>query len=581
MGLQADGGDGGSGLAGSEELIPDGEVEAEVAVVIPGGVVHAVHGGGDDAATQDAVYGGRDAYIAVIEQGAGVEDYLKDDDGGEGRTEGEDCGRLQYHGEEDLQRMEADPGGGVEFGVAVVHAVQGPQEGDAVEGDVLGVDEEVQGNATEQTCKPGVEGMEETDVVLGSVGGGSGGTETRQGTEQRGRADDQREVVQAATPVGVVALGGQPLPAEHQGQDQQECADAGDGVHQGGFKEQVQRGSGRLAWDDYNRKAMFQGAYPAVRMRRMREDVFSRRLMRESRLGVEDLICPAFVHGGRGAVDIPAMPGVQRLDVEGLLALGERLLALGVPAVALFPCGEDKDSGGTQAWNPQGLAAQAVRALKQRVPELGVIADVALDPYTEHGHDGVVIDGRVDNDATVQALVQQALCLAEAGVDVVAPSDMMDGRVGAIRRALEGAGFERTRILSYAAKYASCLYGPFREAVGSAGVGSKASYQLDPANGDEALREVALDLEEGADMVMVKPGLLYLDVVQRVRQTFGVPTFVYVVSGEYAMVEAMADRLEVRRVVLEQLSGCKRAGADGIFTYHAERVATWLREAAG
>lgn len=318
-------------------------------------------------------------------------------------------------------------------------------------------------------------------------------------------------------------------------------------------------------------------------MRRMRRDGFSRRLVREARLCVDDLVCPAFVHGGRGRVEVSAMPGVQRLDMDALLELAERLVSLGVPALALFPVidNADKDAEGTRAWDPKGLVPRTVRALKERFPELGVITDVALDPYTSHGQDGLVgTDGRVDNDPTVQALVRQALCHAQAGADVIAPSDMMDGRVGAIRQALEDNGFSGVRILAYTAKYASALYAPFRDAVGSTRVASKAGYQMDPGNGEEALREAALDIAEGADAVMVKPGLLYLDVVRRVRDAFGMPTFVYVVSGEYAMIEAAAaqDLLVARAVVIESLLGCKRAGAAGIFTYHAERVAGWLRE---
>ena len=318
-------------------------------------------------------------------------------------------------------------------------------------------------------------------------------------------------------------------------------------------------------------------------MRRMRRDAFSRRLLREARLCVDDLVCPAFVHAGSGVVEVSSMPGIQRLDVHALLELAGRLVALGVPALALFPVIDkaDKDAKGTRAWDSKGLVPQAVRALKERFPRLGVITDVALDPYTTHGQDGLVgADGRVDNDATVQALVSQALCHAEAGADVIAPSDMMDGRVGAIRQALEENGFTGVRILAYTAKYASTLYGPFRDAVGSAGVAGKADYQMDPGNGDEALREAALDIAEGADAVMVKPGLCYLDVVHRLRETFGVPTFVYVVSGEYAMIEAAAARgwLDARTVVMEALLCCKRAGADGILTYHAERAAGWLRE---
>ncbi|GIX34404.1 MAG: delta-aminolevulinic acid dehydratase [Lysobacteraceae bacterium] len=326
-------------------------------------------------------------------------------------------------------------------------------------------------------------------------------------------------------------------------------------------------------------------SYPMTRLRRMRRDAFSRRLLRETRLTVDDLVQPVFVHDHASSVDVPSMPGVQRLSLQDLLRLGERALALGIPAIALFPVVDGpKTADGSEAWNPDGLAQRAVRALKQRLPELGVITDVALDPYTSHGQDGLVdASGYVLNDETVEALVRQALSHAEAGADVVAPSDMMDGRVGAIRRALESAGHIHVRILAYSAKYASSFYGPFRDAVGSAaslGKGNKYSYQMDPANSDEALREVALDLEEGADMVMVKPGLPYLDIVRRVKERFGVPTFVYQVSGEYAMLRAAAAQgwLDGRACALEALRCIKRAGADGILTYFAMEAAEWLKE---
>ncbi|MGH8529674.1 MAG: porphobilinogen synthase [Nevskiales bacterium] len=328
----------------------------------------------------------------------------------------------------------------------------------------------------------------------------------------------------------------------------------------------------------------FPGAYPSTRMRRMRADEFSRRLMREHRLTTDDLIWPVFVHEGKGRQPVAAMPGVERLSVDELLKEAEAAAKSGIPALALFPViGQDKKSAkADEAWSSKGLVQRAVRALKKAVPELGVITDVALDPYTSHGQDGLIDrSGYVLNDETVVALVKQALSHAAAGADVVAPSDMMDGRIGAIRAELEENGHRNTRILAYAAKYASSLYGPFRDAVGSAkslGKAGKKSYQLDPANGDEALREVALDLAEGADMVMIKPGLPYLDIVRRVKQQFGAPTFVYQVSGEYAMLKAAAQNgwLDERAAVLECLLACKRAGADGILTYYAKQAAEWL-----
>ena len=325
--------------------------------------------------------------------------------------------------------------------------------------------------------------------------------------------------------------------------------------------------------------------YPRVRLRRMRRDEFSRRLMRETLLTPDNLICPVFVMEGRGQrVPIASMPGIERLTVDQLVREAEEVVALGIPALALFPvtAPEAKTDDGREAWNPEGLAQRAVRALKQAVPSLGVITDVALDPFTTHGLDGIVDEtGYVVNDVTVAALVRQALSHAEAGADVVAPSDMMDGRIGAIRMALEGEGHVNTRILAYSAKYASSFYGPFRDAVGSAanlGKGNKYSFQMDPANSDEALREVALDLAEGADMVMIKPGMPYLDIVRRVKDHFGVPTYAYQVSGEYAMLMAAAANgwLDERAVVLESLVAMRRAGADGILTYFAKRAAQWL-----
>jgi porphobilinogen synthase len=384
------------------------------------------------------------------------------------------------------------------------------------------------------------------------------------------------------------------------------------------------------------------GGYPAVRMRRMRRDDFSRRLMREHVLTPNDLIHPVFVIEGDGIREpVSSMPGVERVTLDQLLGDAERSVALGIPAMALFPVtpagaksasadeaynpeglaqravralkskfpelgvitdvalgipamalfpvtpAGAKSASADEAYNPEGLAQRAVRALKSEFPELGVITDVALDPFTSHGQDGLLDQsGYVVNDETVEVLIRQALSHADAGADVVAPSDMMDGRIGAIRTALEAAGHRNTRILAYSAKYASSFYGPFRDAVGSAGNlggGNKYSYQMDPANGDEALSEVALDLSEGADMVMIKPGMPYLDVVRRVKDTFQVPTYAYQVSGEYAMLMAAAQNgwLDERSVILEALTAFKRAGADGVLTYFAPRVAEWLRAGPG
>ncbi|MBD8525762.1 porphobilinogen synthase [Pseudomarimonas arenosa] len=328
--------------------------------------------------------------------------------------------------------------------------------------------------------------------------------------------------------------------------------------------------------------------YPYTRPRRMRRDAFSRRLMREHRLSSDDLIYPVFVHDIDGRAPVASMPGVERLSIDELLRVAEQALALGVPALALFPVEGQaaKSLDAARAWHPEGLAQRAVRALKQRFPELGLITDVALDPFTTHGQDGLIDDsGYVMNDETVEALVKQALSHAEAGADVVAPSDMMDGRIGAIREALEETRHIHTRILAYSAKYASSFYGPFRDAVGSAGnlgKDNKYTYQMDPANSDEALREVALDLEEGADMVMIKPGLPYLDIVRRVKDEFGAPTLVYQVSGEYAMLKAAAQNgwLNERACVLESLTSIKRAGADAVLTYSALDAARWLKEDA-
>jgi porphobilinogen synthase len=329
------------------------------------------------------------------------------------------------------------------------------------------------------------------------------------------------------------------------------------------------------------------GNFPQRRMRRMRRDDFSRRLMREAHLSVDDLIYPMFILEGQGQREaVASMPGIERLSIDELLKEAAELVALGVPAVALFPVTpvEKKTEDAREAYNPEGLAQRAVRALKAQFPELGVITDVALDPFTTHGQDGLIDEsGYVMNDETVAVLVKQALSHAEAGADVVAPSDMMDGRIGQIREALEDVGYIHTRILAYSAKYASSFYGPFRDAVGSAanlGAGNKYTYQMDPANGDESLWEVAMDLEEGADMVMVKPGMPYLDIVRRVKDQFAVPTYVYQVSGEYAMLMAAAQNgwLDEKAVILESLLGFKRAGADGILTYFAKRVAQWLND---
>ena len=322
-----------------------------------------------------------------------------------------------------------------------------------------------------------------------------------------------------------------------------------------------------------------------IRPRRLRRDDFSRRLVRENQLGANDLIYPVFVNDGRAAPEpIPSMPGICRLNTDDLLREAESLLALGVPALALFPVvsQEHRSPDGREAYNEDGLAQRAVRALKKEFPALGVITDVALDPFTTHGQDGVIDEnGYVLNDETVQILVRQALSQAAAGVDIVAPSDMMDGRVGAIRKALEAERFVHTKILAYSAKYASAFYGPFRDAVGSGsnlGKSDKRSYQMDPANTDEAIREVRLDLDEGADMVMIKPGMPYLDIVRRVKQEFCVPTFVYQVSGEYSMLKAAAAQgwLEEEAVVMETLLAMKRAGADGILSYFAKQAAQWI-----
>ncbi len=331
---------------------------------------------------------------------------------------------------------------------------------------------------------------------------------------------------------------------------------------------------------------MFNQTFSMTRMRRMRRDDFSRRLMRENAVTANDLILPVFVLEGAGRTEaIGSMPGVERQSIDVLLHTAERAVALGIPMLALFPVTplEHKSLDAAEAWNPKGLAQRTVRELKKHFPQLGVMTDVALDPFTTHGQDGLIDDtGYVMNDETVEALVKQALSHAEAGADVVAPSDMMDGRIGLIREALEANGYIHTRIMAYAAKYASSFYGPFRDAVGSAGnlgKGNKFTYQMDPANSDEALHEVALDLQEGADMVMVKPGLPYLDIVRRIKDEFRAPTYVYQVSGEYAMLKAAAQNgwLDWEACMMESLVSMKRAGADGVLTYAALEVAGWLK----
>ncbi len=329
------------------------------------------------------------------------------------------------------------------------------------------------------------------------------------------------------------------------------------------------------------------GRFPHKRMRRMRRDAFSRRLMREQQLTADDLIYPVFITEGERRLEaVPSMPGVSRQSLDQLYRQAEDCLRLGIPALALFPVIDPaaKSPNAEEALNPEGLVPRAVQGLKARFPELGVITDIALDPYTSHGQDGLVDEtGYVMNDPTVTVLAGQALVHAQAGADVVAPSDMMDGRIQAVRAALDGDGRIHTRILAYAAKYASSFYGPFRDAVGSAanlGGGDKSTYQMDPANSDEALREVAADLDEGADMVMVKPGMPYLDIVRRVKETFQVPTLAYQVSGEYAMLKAAAAHgwLDERACVLEALLAFKRAGADAVLTYFALPAARWLKE---
>ena len=328
------------------------------------------------------------------------------------------------------------------------------------------------------------------------------------------------------------------------------------------------------------------GQFPQKRMRRMRHDAFSRRLMRENCLLADDLIYPVFVLNGKNREEkIPSMPEITRLSADRLMRQAEKCLELGIPALAIFPVidPEQKSLTATEALNPKGLVPQVVKKLKKSFPELGIITDVALDPYTSHGQDGLIDDsGYVMNDETVEVLAQQSLVHAEAGADVVAPSDMMDGRIAVIRNTLDSKKFIHTRILAYSAKYASNFYGPFRDAVGSAtnlGKGSKETYQMDPANSDEAIWEVEMDLEEGADIIMIKPGMLYLDIVRRVKERFKAPTFVYQVSGEYAMLKSAALNgwLDEETCVLESLLAMKRAGADGILTYYAIHAANWLK----
>lgn len=326
--------------------------------------------------------------------------------------------------------------------------------------------------------------------------------------------------------------------------------------------------------------------FPETRLRRMRYTKFSRRLMAETALSVDDLIYPMFILEGKGQREtIQSMTGIERLSVDLLLKEAEELVNLGIPAIALFPVidSSKKSLLAEESYHPDGLIQRAVRELKKSFPELGIITDVALDPYTSHGQDGIIdANGYVINDQTTEILVKQALSHAEAGADIVAPSDMMDGRIGAVRQALEASGFVNTLILAYSAKYASSFYGPFRDAVGSSkalGKSDKFQYQMDPRNRDEALHEIASDLQEGADMVMIKPGMPYLDIVKQTKDTFRVPTFVYQVSGEYAMLKAAAEAgwLDERAVVMESLIGIKRAGADGVLTYFAKQVAEWLK----
>ena len=332
------------------------------------------------------------------------------------------------------------------------------------------------------------------------------------------------------------------------------------------------------------RKPIAIGRYPTTRLRRNRHDDWTRRLVAENSLSVDDLIWPVFVHGGDGVVEVPSMPGQGRLSIPVLVEKAGEARDLGIPMIAIFPVVEPerKNAEGNDAVNPDNLVCRAIAAVRGAVPGIGVMCDAALDPFTDHGHDGVIRDGYVANDETVEILCRQSLVQADAGCHVIAPSDMMDGRIGAIRAALDGAGHDHVRIMSYAAKYASAFYGPFRDAIGSAatlGKADKKTYQMDPANSDEALREIALDIEEGADMVMVKPGMPYLDIVRAAKDAFGVPTFAYQVSGEYAMLKCAAAKgwIDGDRALLETLISFKRAGANGILTYAAVEAAKKLR----
>ena len=326
-------------------------------------------------------------------------------------------------------------------------------------------------------------------------------------------------------------------------------------------------------------------AYPALRLRRLRQADWSRRLVRESVMTPADLIWSMVVHEGEGRIPVASMPGVERLSVADCARAAVEARDLGIPAIAVFPYidGATKDATGSRAADPDGVVSRAVRAMKEAAPEVGIMCDVALDPFTDHGHDGLIVDGRIDNDSTIEKLVEQALVQARAGCDILAPSDMMDGRVGILRQALEAEGFQDVMIMSYAAKYASAFYGPYRDAIGSGKLGTlgpadKKTYQQDPANSDEALREVALDIAEGADMVMVKPGMPYLDIIQRVVETFSMPTFAFQVSGEYAMIMAAAQNgwIDEERAILESLGAFKRAGCAGVISYFAPRAAKLL-----
>ncbi len=328
-----------------------------------------------------------------------------------------------------------------------------------------------------------------------------------------------------------------------------------------------------------------QGGFPTTRLRRNRQAPWVRRLVREHKLTTDDLIWPLFIIDGEDErIAVKSMPGVERLTVNNAVAAAKEASVLGLPAIALFPYTrpELRTDDGREACNPDNLVCRAVRAIKDAVPEIGIICDVALDPYTSHGHDGLLRDGKILNDETLDVLVRQALAQAEAGCDIIAPSDMMDGRIGVIRQALEDSGYSNTLIMSYSAKYASAFYGPFRDAVGSSATltGDKRTYQMDPANSDEAIREVELDIAEGADMIMVKPGLPYLDILRRVKDTFGMPTYAYQVSGEYAMLKAAIQNgwLDEERVIIEALTAFKRAGGDGILTYFARDAARLLRD---